>query len=71
MPGHQFEGGPSPIIKVFVNGMGEVVGVKDMQDKNLEPGDYFDPNKRLDNGAVLVTENYCRWQLVHGVWKCI
>jgi hypothetical protein len=69
---YNFEGGPSPIIKVWINGVGEVVEVTNMKDQPLVNKDYHrDESKRIDDGGVLVTENYCRWQLVGGVWRCL
>jgi len=66
------QGGPSPIVKVLINGMGEVVAVTNMQGNPLDNKDYKDDElKRIDKGGVLVTENYCRWQLVGGRWKCV
>ena len=69
---YDFVGGPSPIIKVLVNGMGEVVAVTNMKGEDLDNKDYDKTEpKRMDDGGVLVTKNYCRWQLVGGRWKCI
>ncbi len=60
------------IIKVFVNGNGEVVDVHDRADKPLKDEHYDkEETRRIDKNAVLYTENGCRWRLYRGVWKCM
>ena len=72
MKTYSFVGGPSPIIKLLINGMGEVVEVMNMKNQPLDNKDYHkDEPKRIDDGGVLVTQNWCRWQLVDGTWRCI
>lgn len=71
---------PSPknpkfaLLKVYVNGEGEVVHVVDAAGNELKDSDYG--KKELAAGktlkkAFLVTENYCRWRLMGDRWVCI
>ena len=62
----------SPVLKVLVDGNGRIVGAEDGFGNPLDEEDYEDSNgRRIDMDAVLATENWCRWKLVNGRWKCI
>ena len=60
------------IAVAYVNGNGEVVRFVKADGMEFET-DYYvkDEKKRIEKGAFLVTENYCRWILVEGNWKCV
>ena len=61
------------VLKVYVNGEGEVVKAVDSAGEPLRDSDYSPDvgDKRLTD-AVLVTEtrSYCRWRLIGGRWVC-
>ena len=59
------------LIKVWFDSEGNAVSVKNKQNKKLEDMDYNPSEKRrIEDVAVLATNNWCQWRLVHGVWKC-
>jgi hypothetical protein len=62
------------LLKVYVNGEGEVVHVVDAAGNKLKDDNYGEnelaAHKTLDK-AFLVTENYCRWRLFGDRWVCI
>ena len=61
----------SPVLQVFVDGNGEVVKVVNMLGNPLEEIDYEKESRKIDEDAMLATENWCRWKLVAGKWKCV
>jgi hypothetical protein len=73
MGGHKYLGGNSGIITCFVNGEGEVVGVLNAQGGPLTDNDYDEEvgERRIDEGAFIVSKNDCRWRLLNGRWVCV
>lgn len=66
-----------PVLKVLIDGDGNVCSVTNMMDEKLTDNDYGNhpetgkpENKRIDQHGVLASENYCRWKLIGGRWVC-
>jgi len=58
------------IIKIYVDGDGEVVKVTDAGDNPLTTEHYVEgEKKKIDQHGVLASENWCRWVLVGGQWQ--
>jgi len=60
------------IAKAYVNGDGEVIRFVRADGTDHEDEDYGDEKERtIPGNAFLITENYCRWKLIDGKWRCV
>ena len=59
-------------LKVWFDENGNALSAKDKNNKPLDDDDYHPgESKRIKSHGVLASENWCRWRLVDGVWKCM
>ena len=57
----------------FIDEKGKVMAVHDVENGTPLEDQHYDPEdpRRIHKHARLATDNWCCWQKVAGIWKCV